>query len=83
MGRAPDEQNDQEIEGHQIMEEESKVHKPTKRTKRRNTEAKEDELYPGISSQKRVNIRAEQLFNEEQARKTSQQEAAAKKNIHQ
>eukprot|EP00972_Heterocapsa_arctica_P014896 2193077-Heterocapsa_arctica.AAC.1 len=51
------------------------------RTKRRNTEANDDELYPGVSSQKRVNIRAEQLFNEEQAKKAAQKEAATKTKI--
>eukprot|EP00972_Heterocapsa_arctica_P101773 14994191-Heterocapsa_arctica.AAC.1 len=53
------------------------------RTKMRNTEANEDELYPGVSSQKRVKtIRAEQLFKEEQAKTSVQKEAAVKRKIH-
>eukprot|EP00972_Heterocapsa_arctica_P062150 9160575-Heterocapsa_arctica.AAC.1 len=45
----------------QILADEKEVIKSKKTTKRGSSD-NEDEEYPGVSSQKRVNIRAEQLF---------------------
>eukprot|EP00972_Heterocapsa_arctica_P103430 15242620-Heterocapsa_arctica.AAC.1 len=64
------------------MEEENKEQQPMQRTTRRKTEANGDELCPGVSSQKRVKIKAAQLFNEEQAKHTAHKGAAANRKIH-
>eukprot|EP00972_Heterocapsa_arctica_P001656 237287-Heterocapsa_arctica.AAC.1 len=82
MEGAQEEQNDQEVKDIQIVEDGNQVHEAVQRTKKRSTEPSENELYPGVSSQKRVKIRAEQLFKEAQANKAIQQEAAAQRNIH-
>eukprot|EP00972_Heterocapsa_arctica_P091040 13432565-Heterocapsa_arctica.AAC.1 len=55
----------QDYTDHQIMEEEKEVRK-AKKTNKRATADNEDEQYPGVSCQKRVKLRAEQLFFEAQ-----------------
>eukprot|EP00972_Heterocapsa_arctica_P066719 9846298-Heterocapsa_arctica.AAC.1 len=50
------------------MEDEKEVRKATK-TNKRGSSDNEDEQYPGVSSQKIVKLRAEQLFEEAQALK--------------
>eukprot|EP00972_Heterocapsa_arctica_P012640 1857482-Heterocapsa_arctica.AAC.1 len=39
-------------------------------------------MYPGVSNQKQVRIRAEQLFREGQANKAIQKQAALQKKLH-
>eukprot|EP00972_Heterocapsa_arctica_P048344 7129392-Heterocapsa_arctica.AAC.1 len=46
---------------------------------KRGYDDKEEEQYPGVSSQKRVKLRAEQLFHEAQVLKKEQQAEAEQK----
>eukprot|EP00972_Heterocapsa_arctica_P028050 4126876-Heterocapsa_arctica.AAC.1 len=55
----------QDYKDHQIMEDEKEDRKANKTNKRGSTD-NEDEQYPGISNEKRVKLRAEQLFVEAQ-----------------
>eukprot|EP00972_Heterocapsa_arctica_P038457 5665278-Heterocapsa_arctica.AAC.1 len=64
------------------MEVEQIKQEPVQSTKKRSPGPRGNELYPGVSSQRRVTIRAEQLFNEAQANKAIKQEAAAQRKIH-
>eukprot|EP00972_Heterocapsa_arctica_P083071 12241033-Heterocapsa_arctica.AAC.1 len=51
----------QDYKDHQIMEDEKELRK-AKKTNKRGYSDNEDEQYPGVSSQKRVKLTAEQLF---------------------
>eukprot|EP00972_Heterocapsa_arctica_P078987 11647201-Heterocapsa_arctica.AAC.1 len=81
MGGAHEEQNDHERKDIQIVEHQNNEQDAVQCTKKRNTEHRENKLYPGVSSQKRVEIRAEQLFKEAQANKAVQKEAATQRKI--
>eukprot|EP00972_Heterocapsa_arctica_P062138 9158836-Heterocapsa_arctica.AAC.1 len=75
MGGAHEEQNDHEVKDTQIVEHQNKELYSVQCTKKRNAEHSENELYPGVSSQKRMEIRAEQ------PNKTVYKEAATQRKI--
>eukprot|EP00972_Heterocapsa_arctica_P091410 13486658-Heterocapsa_arctica.AAC.1 len=60
------------------MEDEKEIRK-AKKTHKRGSSDNEDEQYPGVSRQKRVKLRAEQLFVEAQVLKKAKQADAEQK----
>eukprot|EP00972_Heterocapsa_arctica_P002045 293276-Heterocapsa_arctica.AAC.1 len=68
----------QDYKDFQIMEDEKEVRK-TKKTHKIGSSDNEDEQYLGVSSQRRVKIRAELLLVEAQALKKAQNAAAEQK----
>eukprot|EP00972_Heterocapsa_arctica_P002522 366587-Heterocapsa_arctica.AAC.1 len=81
MGGAHEEQHDHEGKYVHIVEHKSKYQNAVPSTKKRNTEHRDNNLYPGASSYKRVHIRAEQLFIEAQANMAEQKEAATQRQM--
>eukprot|EP00972_Heterocapsa_arctica_P027132 3989673-Heterocapsa_arctica.AAC.1 len=70
----------QDYKDHHIMEEEKEV-RNAKKTNKRGSADNEDLQYPGVSSQKRVKLRAEQLFVEAQVLKKAKQADAEQKRV--